>query len=597
MRELRVVGVSADGTHVICQDVESGERYGVPSDERLRAAARGDISRLGQIEIEMQSALRPREIQARIRAGATVAEVATIAGVGVEKIERFAHPVLLERTRAAELAALAHPLRHDGPSPSALGDVVGEALFAYGQNPSDADWDAWKGEDGFWVVQIAWQVGHTTHHAHWRFHPGSHGGTATPLDELADELTHPELIQPRRRLTPVATPTAGGDRDAVTFDANALIGAQRGRHEDEPYELDFRGSSEPDVGRAEAERVEAERVEAERREAERREAERVEAERVEAERVEAERVEAERLADERRQAEAAAEAERLEAERAAAQAAAEAQARAALAAEAAAHEAESARAEAARAETERAESERLEAEAAAAERREAERAAARRADAERAEAQRAEAERAELEQLAAEIAELERQEREQEAADRAEADRAEAERAEAERHETAPVAAEHSPTLDAPNADPAPQAPVYRLDDHRPARQTDAARQTDRDTEVGEPSGRGEPNDTNKVGSTDGKSTEVTSTSSEADAVPDSDDTDSDATDSPATDSDATDSPAADGTAGEGSDGTAGDTTDPHEQAPTKPRRRKSRKPQVPAWEDVLLGVRSNPHS
>lgn len=247
MRELRVVGVDVDGAHVICQDTESGERFKLDADERLRAAARGDLSRLGQIEIEMESSLRPREIQSRIRAGASVEEVAAVAGVPTDKIERFAHPVLLERQRATELGALAHPIRHDGPSTETLGDTVTEGLAAYGQNPSDATWDAWKGDDGHWVVQVNWQVGHTEHHAHWRFMPGSHGGTADPLDDLAEELIHPETIEPRRRLIPVSTPvmtSADDDHEEVTFDADALIGAQRSRHvevrvEHDTYTLDF----------------------------------------------------------------------------------------------------------------------------------------------------------------------------------------------------------------------------------------------------------------------------------------------------------------------------------------------------------------------
>lgn len=242
MRELRVIGVEADGTHVICQDPESGEKYRIAADERLRAAARGDISRLGQIEIEMESSLRPREIQARIRAGASVPEVAALAGVPVDRIERFAHPVLLERARATELASMSHPIREDGPSVSTLGEVVAESLTAMGHNQQDVEWDAWKGDDGHWVVQVGWHVGRTDNHAHWRFQPGAHGGTADPLDDLADELTHPESIPPRRRLTPVATPhltphpevdpaagTNADGHDEVTLDADRLIDAQRTR--------------------------------------------------------------------------------------------------------------------------------------------------------------------------------------------------------------------------------------------------------------------------------------------------------------------------------------------------------------------------------
>ena len=46
-------------------------------------------------------ALRPKDIQSRIRAGASVAQIAESAGMEISKVERFAHPVLLERSRAA----------------------------------------------------------------------------------------------------------------------------------------------------------------------------------------------------------------------------------------------------------------------------------------------------------------------------------------------------------------------------------------------------------------------------------------------------------------------------------------------------------------
>ena len=44
----------------------------------------------------MDSALSPREIQARIRSGARVTDVADEAGVSVEDVEPFAVPVLAE---------------------------------------------------------------------------------------------------------------------------------------------------------------------------------------------------------------------------------------------------------------------------------------------------------------------------------------------------------------------------------------------------------------------------------------------------------------------------------------------------------------------
>ena len=66
-------------------------------DEALRAAARRDRPRLGQLQIEIEGGLRPREVQALIRRGLSAEEVADRAGWTVEKVRRFEGPVLAER--------------------------------------------------------------------------------------------------------------------------------------------------------------------------------------------------------------------------------------------------------------------------------------------------------------------------------------------------------------------------------------------------------------------------------------------------------------------------------------------------------------------
>src|SRR3954471_23309257 len=156
MRPLRIIGLEDDGQTVIVEDPSRGERFQLPADERLRAAARGDITRLGQIAIELESQMRPREIQTRIRAGESVEQVAAAAGVPPEKVERFAYPVLLERSRTAELAQRAHPVREDGPDSRMLGDVIAHTFGMRGQEYTEAEWDSWKGEDGRWVVALSW---------------------------------------------------------------------------------------------------------------------------------------------------------------------------------------------------------------------------------------------------------------------------------------------------------------------------------------------------------------------------------------------------------------------------------------------------------
>jgi hypothetical protein len=206
MRALRVVGLTEDGD-VVLEDPVRLERYTVPADERLRAAARGDLSRLGQIAIELESQLRPREIQARIRAGASVEQVATAAGVPEQKIERFAYPVLTERFRTADNAQRAHPMRADGPDNRTLAEVVAHTLGLRGQTYDGAKWDSWKGEDGRWVVALSWRAGRSDNHAHWVFQPGAHGGTVTALDEHASDLVEGLPARPLRTVGAVVDMT------------------------------------------------------------------------------------------------------------------------------------------------------------------------------------------------------------------------------------------------------------------------------------------------------------------------------------------------------------------------------------------------------
>ena len=205
MRALRVIGLDEDGKSVILEDPENrGERYTLPADERLRAALRGDLARLGQMQIESGEALmRPREIQARIRAGESIDQVAAAAGMPTHRIERFAYPVLLERSRTADLAQRAHPVREDGPDVQTLGEVVAHSFGLRGHDLSDTSWDAWRGDDGRWIVQLHWKTGRSENRAHWAFHPGAQGGTVTALDDVAVDLMDPNPNRTLRTVRPV----------------------------------------------------------------------------------------------------------------------------------------------------------------------------------------------------------------------------------------------------------------------------------------------------------------------------------------------------------------------------------------------------------
>lgn len=206
VRELTLIGLDVDGKHVICEGGDPADKFLIRVDDRLRAAVRGDRSRLGQDprDSDVKGVLRPKDIQARIRAGASVEEVAEASGMEVAKVERFAHPVLLERQRAAELATAAHPVLADGPTVETLLETVTAALAARGLGSEAIGWDAWRNDDGRWTVRMVWQAGRSENFAHFRFSPGAHGGTVTAIDEAASELIDPEFERPLRPVAPVA---------------------------------------------------------------------------------------------------------------------------------------------------------------------------------------------------------------------------------------------------------------------------------------------------------------------------------------------------------------------------------------------------------
>ncbi len=240
MRELTLVGLDVGGNHIICEGGNPADKFLVRLDDRLRAAVRGDAARQAPAsrDNEVRTVLRPKDIQARIRAGSSVQELAQSSGVDVSKIERFAHPVLLERQRAAELATAAHPVLAEGPTVETLLETVTAALAERGLSSKDTNWDAWRNEDGRWTVRMDWRAGLSENCAHFRFTPGAHGGTVTAIDEEASALIDPEFERPLRRVAPVAqlefdVPAEPAEESAPAAVPTALAGpAARGTASD-----------------------------------------------------------------------------------------------------------------------------------------------------------------------------------------------------------------------------------------------------------------------------------------------------------------------------------------------------------------------------
>jgi hypothetical protein len=173
MRSLRLVALSDDGKSLILAadggDSPDGERFEVLIDDRLRAAARGDARRLTQIDVDLGTELPPRVIQSRIRAGETPEQVAAASGTRVERIMRFAHPVLQERSRVAEQALEARVRLTDSTPSTTLQRFMADRLRLLDTDVEDVQWDAHRNDDGAWLVTGAWRAGDKSGTTRWTF--------------------------------------------------------------------------------------------------------------------------------------------------------------------------------------------------------------------------------------------------------------------------------------------------------------------------------------------------------------------------------------------------------------------------------------------
>lgn len=148
--------------------------------------------------------MRPNEIQARIRAGATTAELAEEMGVAESRLDSYAHPVLLERAQVAEAAKQSHPMREDGTSKQTLLEILATSFAARGHSISDATWDATREQGDTWVVHVTWQAGLTENEALWSFKRSMGSPAQTEArNGMAADLTDPDFAQPVRSLSAV----------------------------------------------------------------------------------------------------------------------------------------------------------------------------------------------------------------------------------------------------------------------------------------------------------------------------------------------------------------------------------------------------------
>ncbi|WP_298989181.1 septation protein SepH [uncultured Pseudokineococcus sp.] len=249
MQDLTLVGVDDDGEHLVLA-APGGTRFRLRADDALRLAARrgpaAPAAPAGQ-----PAALTPREIQARLRAGEDAAEIAAATGVAEERVRRYEGPVLAERAHVAERAR-ALPVRwRDGSGRSpALETLVADRLLERGAE-GGAAWDAWRREDGAWLVRAAFRAGGRERRATWSL--DLQRAHLEALDDEARWLSSVDVDE----APPASAPRLAAVREQV-YDVDGGGTARPAARDDAPVDLASRRGRPSPAGTGRDERTGAE---------------------------------------------------------------------------------------------------------------------------------------------------------------------------------------------------------------------------------------------------------------------------------------------------------------------------------------------------
>ncbi|GMA25771.1 hypothetical protein GCM10025864_35300 [Luteimicrobium album] len=200
MNELNLVGLHEDGESLVLAG-PMGERYTVRIDDTLRAAVRRDRPQLEQLRASSPGTLPVREIQARIRAGASAEQVAAEAGVPVEHVRRYEGPVLAEREHVVDRVRATRLGDADAPT---LADLVADRLASRDVDAESVAWDAARDASGTWRATARFAAGGRDRTATWAYDASSREVRA--LDDEARWLSENEVGAPTASRTTTSGP-------------------------------------------------------------------------------------------------------------------------------------------------------------------------------------------------------------------------------------------------------------------------------------------------------------------------------------------------------------------------------------------------------
>jgi hypothetical protein len=188
MQDVRVIGVES-GALLLATDTGSEFRLAVTS------SLPGQV-RQANPDGTPQKRVSPKDIQARIRSGATAEQVAMALDTDVEYVRRYEGPVLAERSFILDAAQRVHVTPEAADAPDTFGGAIAERLED--GEATDVAWASWKHPENGWLVQVVYRAEDVEHDAQWRFDPKTsvlspENGDAHRLSDSADEGIAPRL--------------------------------------------------------------------------------------------------------------------------------------------------------------------------------------------------------------------------------------------------------------------------------------------------------------------------------------------------------------------------------------------------------------------
>lgn len=241
MIKLQLLGLQPDGEHLTLNDA-GGNRYSLPITDDLRAALRRDVSSTEKVT-ETVRQMSPREIQALVREGLSVAEICELGALPPGRVSVLAHPIIAEREHMARRAQALVMGREVGSL--TLDELVTSRLVARGVNISEITWDTVRKPSAAWTLTLDFTEDGVTRRATWTL--DLERKTVEANDDEARSLSEHQVTTVKPPALPAANPSTARIDDVL-----AALDAQRGTPQpipsiEEIVDIDEEGDEDPSV--------------------------------------------------------------------------------------------------------------------------------------------------------------------------------------------------------------------------------------------------------------------------------------------------------------------------------------------------------------